>query len=57
MQLLRQRQTGVNIVLQSSDPNREPVSQDRPGMVWTVVLIYAAVASLWIMLSDRVLEW
>ena len=57
MQLLSQRQTGVNIVLQSSDPNRESASQGRPGMVWTVVLIYAAVASLWIMLSDRVLEW
>ena len=26
-------------------------------MIWTVVLIYAAVASLWILLSDRLLEW
>jgi two-component system sensor histidine kinase/response regulator len=26
-------------------------------MIWTVVLIYAAVASLWILLSDRLLGW
>lgn len=43
-------------MLRHVDLKGEPMMQDRPRMIWAVVLIYAAVSSLWILLSDRVLE-
>lgn len=43
-------------MLQPSEPHHNSTTHGRPSMIWAVVLIYAAVSSLWILLSDRVLE-